>query len=270
MLWPGQPQRACLLPPGLKGPPSRLWGVRLFWDPREQSPRTALLAEELALRAGSEDARGSVLGVGGRRLSQAVRLHAPCLPGCTGNPPGGTAPRPQRRAQPRAFRDHPSAPSPPPAEGWGRLPLGSCLDVQEVVFSPSGVLFIVDETIKSLLRYVQSTVEIQGDDAAWGEVWLPSEQGAAKPCTVPLPRFKWLETFEKGGTSSGDWKPAEVLGILSPEGGRRGRRDLRGEGHWLLELQEEGFSRGWARLLLKDFADGLDHRLLTSLLSQGS
>ena len=107
--------------------------------------------------------------------------------------------------------------------------LGSCLDVQEVIFSPPGVPFIVDETIKSLLRYLQSTVEIQGD-ATWGEVWLPSEQGAAKPCMVPLPRFKWLETFEKGGASSGDWKPAEVLDILSPEGGRRGRRDPRGPG----------------------------------------
>lgn len=101
--------------------------------------------------------------------------------------------------------------------------------MQEVIFSPPGVLFMVDETIKSLLRYLQSTVEIQGD-ATWGEVWLPSEQGAAKPCMVPLPRFKWLETYEKGGASSGDWKPVEVLGILSPEGGRRGRRDPRGLG----------------------------------------
>ena len=114
--------------------------------------------------------------------------------------------------------------------------------MQEVIFSPPGVLFMVDETIKSLLRYLQSTVEIQGD-ATWGEVWLPSEQGAAKPCMVPLPRFKWLETYEKGGASSGDWKPVEVLGILSPEGGRRGRRDPRGLG----ERQERPPSVGGER-----------------------
>lgn len=104
-------------------------------------------------------------------------------------------------------------------------------------------VFIVDETIQSLLRYVQNTVEIQGH-AAWREEWLPSEQGASKPCMVLLPRFKWLETFGKGGTSSGDWKPAEVLGILSPRG--QEERQMRrpwGDEHPLLELQE-GLSVG--------------------------
>lgn len=70
----------------------------------------------------------------------------------------------------------------------------------------------------------------------------------------------WASSPPRAGGEAGE----------TPKGGRGGRRDLGGEERWLLELQEEGLSRGWARLLLKDFADRLDRRLLTSLLSQGS
>ena len=152
--------------------------------------------------------------MGGQPLSQAMRLREPRLPGCAGNPPSGTAPRPWRRPRPALSHDCTAAPSPAPADGWG------C--AQEVIFSPSGAVFIVDETIQSLLRYVQNTVEIQGH-AAWREEWLPSEQGAAKPCTVLLPRFKWLETFGKRGPHLETGSRRRSWASSPPEGRRRGR-----------------------------------------------